>query len=111
MANEERREKRTRTHAKVLLLAGGIPGYLRDLSPAGCQVSLLKPAPPEDRLPLRVIPAEESGIPTFIVTLEVRWSREDPVFRQVGGVLHLPEDPQARRSLNRLYAYYEEMER
>jgi hypothetical protein len=110
MSDEGRRENRTRTHAKVLVLEGAIPGWLRDLSPRGCKVSLLKPAAAGERVSLRILPAEESDIPPFTVEMEVRWSREDTVFRQLGGLLHPPDDPGARECLGRLYAYYEETE-
>lgn len=107
-----RSERRARLHAKVVLLEGKIPGYLRDLSGQGCRITLLRPAPlrRNDRVTLRVLPGEESAIPSFSISLEVLWTRADPVYFFLGGRVRPLAGASDLAPLEKLRAYYEATE-
>ena len=108
MGNEQRREPRSKTYAKVLLGSEKVPGYLRDLSNAGCHISLIKPitAEKEQNLQAVVIPGDEIGIPNFEISLKVLWTRKNPVYFSMGGrVSPLPGTENAHH-LHSLFDYY-----
>jgi hypothetical protein len=112
MADNARRTDRTRTHAKVLWLDQAVPGYLRDLSRKGCKVALLKAVQvqPGEAARMRIIPGEESDIAPFEVLMEVLWTRGDPIWFFLGGLVVAPDSAADRECLQRLRGYYEQGE-
>jgi hypothetical protein len=108
MGMEKRKEERNKVYAKVMLVNDLSPGYLRDLSKSGAQISFLKqvPAKEGEALLMRVIHGDEIGIPPFKLTLTVRWTGSDPVYYSLGGTVTAPPDEGNQGLLARLYAYY-----
>jgi len=111
-AADKRRSPRSKTYAKVLVEGTNNLGYLRDLSPEGCQVALLAPpaAGAEQILRVTILPEPEIGVPRFRMALEVRWSRASPPYFLLGGKLRplagdLGHDG-ARRAMEELLRYY-----
>ena len=105
MAEDQRRNPRSKTYAKVLLVDSGTLGYLRDLSREGCQLAFIgDPRVDKDKvLNVEVLPAEEMGIPRFAMEVQVMWTREDPVYHLAGGLITSTQD---RQRLEQLFEYY-----
>jgi len=108
MGNEQRRDPRVSSYAKALLLAPPAPGYIRDLSRTGCQVAFMQPVPAAvgDRIVLRVIAEHDPTILPFLITLRVRWLRQDPIWFAVGAQIEPFDDPGALGSFDKLVSYY-----
>jgi len=108
MGKEQRKSPRNKTYAKVLLEGSSTPGYLRDLSPDGCQLALIRPLSVQkgDSLTVSVLPAEEMGIPRFSVTVEIMWTRSDPVYFFVGAIIAPVTDKESEERLEELFKYY-----
>jgi len=108
MGKEQRKSPRNKIYAKVFLEDSSTPGYLRDLSRDGCQLALTRPLPVQkgDSLTLSVLPAEEMGIPRFSLTVEIVWTRNDPVYFLVGAVVDSVNDAESEERLGELFKYY-----
>ena len=103
--NDQRKNPRNKTYAKVLLAESGTLGYLRDLSKEGCQVAFI--ANPDLRrgtaVSISVLPAEEMGIPRFSMEVQIMWTQTDPVYYLAGGLI---TSTQNEENLAELFAYY-----
>jgi hypothetical protein len=108
MGNEQRRSPRTKTYAKVIFDESGTPGYLRDLSREGCQLALIRTLSVQkgDSLTVSVLPVEELGIPRFSLTVEIMWTRTDPVYFLVGAIIAPVTDTESEKRLEELFTYY-----
>jgi hypothetical protein len=106
MGQEKRKSQRNKAYAKVLLNDSGILGYLRDLSREGCQLALV--GEPEaykgDTINVQVLPAEEMDISPFLIGVQIMWTRTDPVYLLVGGLISSVQDKQKLDSLFQYYA-------
>ncbi len=109
MTEEQRNDVRLKTHAKILIKGWEVPGYLRDLSQEGCQISLTRPLElkREEALAVSVLPDPEAGIEAFNFFMQVLWMRADPVFFNLGGPLSPFPGEQNERGLRRLYGFYQ----
>jgi hypothetical protein len=107
---DKRGSPRSRTYAKVRIEGAGTLGYLRDLSRGGCRLSLLAPidVTGERGLSVRVLPGPESGVPPFMLAVEVRWAKESPPYFLVGGTTRAVGGDEAETALERLLSYYTE---
>ena len=105
MAEDQRKNPRSKTYAKVLLPGSGTLGYLRDLSKEGCQLAFIgNPQVARDTVvSIEVLPAEEMGIPSFWMEVQIMWTREDPVYHLAGGLIASTQDKQR---LEQLFQYY-----
>ena len=105
MAEDQRKNPRNKTYAKVLLADSGTLGYLRDLSKEGCQFAFIgNPRVEKDTvLGVEVLPAEEMQIPRFSMEVQIMWTREDPVYHLAGGLITSTRD---RQRLEQLFQYY-----
>ena len=108
MGEEQRKSRRNKTYAKVLLKGSGSLGYMRDLSQEGCQLALIsKPDLKRgDHLEVEVLPAEEMSIGRFSVTIQVMWTRSDPPYFIAGGLITTVPQPNSAQRLEQLYRYY-----
>lgn len=108
MGKEQRKNPRNKIYAKVFLEDSSTPGYLRDLSRDGCQLALTRPLSMQkgDSLSLSVLPAEEMAIPRFSLTVEIVWTRNDPVYFLVGAVIDSVNDAESEERLGELFKYY-----
>jgi hypothetical protein len=105
MGAEQRKSPRNKTYAKVILEGGGELGYLRDLSREGCQIAFIG-KPLLDRgavVEAEVIPSEEMGIARFWLSMQVLWTRNDPVYYTAGGLINSVQD---RERFEQLFRYY-----
>jgi len=104
MAAEQRKSSRNKTYAKVILEGGGL-GYLRDLSREGCQIAFIgKPLVERGKVvDVEILPAEEMGIPRFSLSVQIMWTRDDPVYCIAGGLIN---SVQERERLEQLFRYY-----
>jgi len=59
-----------------------------------------------DSLTLSVLPAEEMGILRFSLTVEIVWTRTDPVYFLVGAVIDSVNDAESEERLGELFKYY-----
>jgi hypothetical protein len=105
MAEDQRKNPRNKTYAKVLLAESGTVGYLRDLSREGCQLAFIgNPQVARDMVvTIEVLPVEEMGIPGFSMEVQIMWTREDPVYHLAGGLITSTLDKQR---LEKLFQYY-----
>jgi hypothetical protein len=112
MPHEKRGSRRTRGYAKVAVEGTGTPGYLRDISPAGCLLGLLEPLLVKrgDLLTVRILSDPEIGLPPFDVAVRVAWTRSDAVYFSIGGGIEPsaggPHRESQARHLEALCAYY-----
>ena len=109
MGSEQRRQRRVSGYAKALVVGSLTPGYVRDLSRSGCQVSFMAPVTVQvgDALPLRVIAEHDPSLAPFEMTLRVRWIRPDPLWQSMGGQIEWPEGSGAAAAFEKLVEYYE----
>jgi hypothetical protein len=109
MNKEQRNLVRLKTHAKILIKGWEVPGYLRDLSREGCQISLTRPLElkREQALAVSVLPDAEVGIASFNFFMQVLWTRTDPVFFSLGGPISPFPGQQHEQSLRRLVDFYQ----
>jgi len=108
MEEEQRKSLRNKTYAKVLLKDTGILGYMRDLSHEGCQLALISEPGLKhgDLLSVEVLPAEEMSIDRFSVTIQVMWTRNDPLYFITGGLITSCGEKKNGERLKQLYRYY-----
>lgn len=108
MSSDKRKEPRNKAYAKVLFEAKTIPGYLRDLSHSGCQISFVQPVETKkgDTITLHIIPGAEIGIPDFRVAVEVLWTRFDSIYSSLGGRVSALAEGENQKQLEKLYDYY-----
>jgi hypothetical protein len=109
MSEEQRNKVRLKTHVKILIKGWEVPGYIRDLSREGCQLSLTRPLDlkREQALAVSVLADPETGVVPFDFFLQVLWTRTDPVFFNLGGPIAPFPGPQHERGLRRLYEFYQ----
>jgi hypothetical protein len=109
MSEEQRNVVRLKTHAKILIKGWEIPGYLRDLSRKGCQLSLTRPLAikREQALAVAVLSDPEAGIAPFNFFVQVLWTHADPVFFNLGGPISPFPGEENERGLRRLYDFYQ----
>ncbi len=107
MPPEKRREPRSPSYAKALLVEGQVPGYVRDLSRSGCQVAFLQhpKAAVGDVLTLRVIAEHDPSIGPFQVRVRVRRIIEDPPWHSVGAEIEAL-DAAEEKAFDGLVSYY-----
>jgi hypothetical protein len=106
MGEDQRRNPRNKTYAKVLLTSSGTLGYLRDLSKEGCQLAFIGD-PSVDKgtvVSVDVLPAEEMDIPRFSMEVQIMWTRNDPVYYLTGGLITSTQDTEKFEQLFRYYA-------
>ena len=109
MGSENRREDRVRGYAKVLFSPLMTPGYMRDLSRTGFQVSFLQkvPAAPGDVISILIVAGTEAATPEVSVSLRVRWVREDGLYHCLGGEIEGVASAEDKARLDTLVEYYE----
>ena len=105
MGENQRRNPRSKTYAKVHLTESGTLGYLRDLSREGCQLALIGDPSVEEGtvVSVDVLPSEEMEITRFAIELQIMWTRKDPVYLLAGGLITSTQD---RGRLEQLLQYY-----
>ncbi|HEY9593099.1 MAG TPA: PilZ domain-containing protein [Spirochaetia bacterium] len=110
MGSEQRKTPRVPSYAKAMLVDAQIPGYIRDLSSAGCQVAFMQAQNINvgDLIAVRVIAEHDPGIRPFVVHLRVRWVRQDVPWFTLGGMIEPMDDAEEREVFKRLVAYYTE---
>ena len=105
MGEDQRKNPRNKTYAKVLLAGSGTLGYLRDLSREGCQLALIGNPSLEKGavVSVEVLPVEEMNIPRFSMDVQIMWTRNDPVYYLAGGLI---SSTQHQGRLEELFKYY-----
>ncbi len=109
MSEEQRGKARLKTHAKILVKGWEVPGYIRDLSQEGCQISLTRPVDlkREQALAVAVLADPETGVVPFKFFMQVLWTRPDPVFFNLGGPISPFPGTENELGLRRLYEFYQ----
>ncbi len=107
MEPEHRHRERTTGYAKAIFVDTMMPGYLRDLSASGAQVSFMRPVSAQEgeTVTIRIVPVHDDTISPFLVSLEVHWAKSDPVWFTMGGEIR-PFSPQDVAPLGRLVEYF-----
>jgi hypothetical protein len=105
MGEDQRRNPRNKTYAKVILADSGTLGYLRDLSREGCQIAFIGDPSVENGMVVSVdvLPAEEMNIPRFSMEVQLMWTRNDPVYYLAGGLITSTPN---QEGLEQLFEYY-----
>jgi hypothetical protein len=108
MGSENRRQDRVKGYAKVLFSPSLTPGYIRDLSRTGCQVSFLTdlPAAAGEVIQLSVLAGEQSGTPPFSFSLRLRWRKSDGLYYSFGGDIEGVSSPEEQEGFEKLVEYY-----
>ncbi len=109
MGSENRRQDRVKGYAKVLCNPSMLPGYIRDLSRTGCQVSFLQdlPASTGEVIQLTVVAGEQSGTPAFSFSLRLRWKKTDGLYFFFGGDIEGVSSPEEQDRFEKLVEYYQ----
>jgi hypothetical protein len=109
MGSENRKNNRMKCYAKVLYRPSKTPGYIRDLSLTGCQISFVQPIPAgkDDEIDLDVVGGGEENTP-FSFRLRVRWVSKDGIYYSLGGEIADPESAAGHAAFNKLVEYYQQ---
>ncbi len=109
MGSEQRKQRRIKGYAKVLFAKTMTPGYIRDLSKTGCQVSFVQavPAASADVIELQVIGGDDPRIRTFSFSLLVRWTRSDGIYFSLGGEIEGVSKDAEAGLFGKLVDYYQ----
>jgi len=104
---EHRNEPRNLGYAKVVL--NNFPAYLRNLTFDGCKIVSLEPLPCNygETAVLQIIPEENTGIKTIVITAELRWSREESRYYTYGFKLIRFNSSDDETNYNKLVAIYD----
>ena len=108
MGSEKRKDPRVPGYAKAVVLDGQIPGYIRDLSRSGCQVSFMQPFPAAvgDLITVQVIAEHDPSIVPFQIRLRVRHVSQDDLWYSLGTQIETIFDPKEAEAFERLVSYY-----
>jgi PilZ domain len=108
MGTEQRRHPRVPSYAKALLVGPQVPGYIRDLSRHGCQVAFMQPvtAAVGEEILLRVIAENDPAIPSFDLTIRLRWAKRDSIWYAFGGEIISVNSPEGNEVFEKLVSYY-----
>jgi hypothetical protein len=108
MGTEQRKQPRVSGYAKAVLLGPLAPGYVRDLSHAGCQVAFMQAVDVKvgDTVRLRIIAEHDPTMAAFEVGLRVRWVRPDPIWHSIGGEIDAPAGSESAGTFEKLVDYY-----
>jgi hypothetical protein len=71
----------------VLFIANMTPGYIRDLSRTGCQISFVQAVQANvgEVIEIQVVAGGEPQIVPFALRVLIRWVKSDGVFFSLGG--------------------------
>lgn len=108
MGSEQRKSTRVPSYAKAMLMDAQIPGYVRDLSSAGCQVAFMQ-APAlavGDLISVRIVAEHDPDLPPFLIHLRVRWVKPGVPWFALGGQIEPMDDANERAVFRKLVAYY-----
>jgi hypothetical protein len=85
------------------------PGYIRDLSKTGCQVSFVQTVPAGfgDVIELQVTGGDDPRIRAFSLSLRVRWTRNDGIYFSLGGEIESPPNGAEAGPFGELVDYYQ----
>ena len=110
MSTDQRRHRRVASYAKAVLLEGQVRGYIRELSPGGCQVAFMQPvaAAVGDLVTVQVIAEHDPTIAPFRVRLRVRRLIDDPPWHSLGAEIEGHVDPGEETAFRALVTYYSE---
>jgi hypothetical protein len=105
---DKRKDARVPSYAKAVLVDGQVPGYIRDLSPSGCQVAFLQPprVGVGDVLTIQVIAEHDPTILPFRIRLRVRRLIEDPPWHSVGAQIEQHIEAEEAEAFEKLVSYY-----
>jgi len=112
MVSNKRGLKREPGYSKVWIKELNIPAYLRDLNKIGLKIDI--PMDMEVKtgeiLSLVILPEEAIKIPSFEISVEVRWSRRDDPFTSLGVKINPIRDSIYKKNYEKLIAFYREKE-
>jgi hypothetical protein len=108
VGTEQRKDPRVPSYAKAVFVDRQIPGYIRDLSRSGCQVSFMQPVPAAvgDLITVQVIAEHDPSIVPFHIRLRVRRVIEDALWYSLGTQVEAISDPKEKGAFDRLVSYY-----
>jgi hypothetical protein len=108
VGTEQRKDPRVPSYAKAVFVERQIPGYIRDLSRSGCQVSFMQPIPAGvgDLITVQVIAEHDPSIAPFTVRLRVRRVVSDVLWYSLGTQIETIFDPKEADAFDRLVSYY-----
>ncbi len=107
MEIDKRKDPRVPGYAKAVFVDQQIPGYIRDLSRSGCQVSFMQPIPAAvgDLITVQIIAEHDPSILPFQVRLRIRRVIEDALWYSVGTEIETIGHPDAK-AFDQLVKYY-----
>ena len=109
MDEDKRKNPRIAGYAKAIVAGAMTPGYIRDLSRTGCQVSFMQPidVATGSLIKLEVIAEHDPTIAPFRLSLRVLWMKKDPLWHFVGGEIESLSCREDEECFERLVDYYE----
>ena len=108
MESDKRKDRRVPSYAKAVLIDRHTPGYIRDLSSSGCQVSFIQPVETAggDVITVRIIAEHDPAIAPFVVRLRIRRVIDDPPWHSLGTEIEEIRDPLEAAAFEKLVSYY-----
>jgi hypothetical protein len=108
VGTEQRKDPRVPGYAKAVFVDRQIPGYIRDLSRSGCQVSFMQPIPAVvgDLITVQVIAEHDPTIAPFNVRLRVRRVVSDTLWHTLGTQIETIFDDKDAKAFEKLVTYY-----
>ena len=108
MGSDKRKHPRVPGYAKAIFVDQQIPGYIRDLSRSGCQVSFMQPLPAAvgDLITVQIIAEHDPSIVPFQVRLRIRRVIEDALWYSVGTEIEAISRPSDAQAFDQLVSYY-----
>ena len=108
MGTEHRKDPRVPGYAKAVFVDRQVPGYIRDLSRSGCQVSFMQPIPAAvgDLITVQVIAEHDPSIAPFNIRLRIRRAVSDTLWHSLGTEIESVFDDKDARSFEKLVTYY-----
>jgi len=108
VGTEQRKDPRVPSYAKAVFVDRQVPGYIRDLSRSGCQVSFMQPIPAGvgDLITVQVIAEHDPSIAPFNVELRVRRIVSDVLWFTLGTQIETSFEQKDAQSFDKLVNYY-----
>ena len=108
MGSEQRKDPRVPSYAKAVFVERQVPGYIRDLSRSGCQVSFMQPVPAAvgDLITVQVIAEHDPSIAPFTIKLRVRRVISDALWHSLGTQIETVFDQKEAQAFEKLVSYY-----
>ena len=110
MDQDKRNKKRELGYSKIWIKERDTPAYLRDLNDKGIKIDIPGnfPVKAGEHFSIIIIPEDFMDIPSFEISIEVRWIKADTPIVSLGAFIPVIKDPEQRKHFCKLIEYYKD---